>query len=322
MPKQLGSILFVPPIRNKYWKKLPSLINRLEGIIFDLEDSIYFTKKSEARKQILKYSDKGFIGSLKKQNPNLKVLIRINNIRTQFFNDDINLISKMGSTIDGVMYPKAESKDELITLCADDNNVKNVFLVIETLKGFYNLDELIDSSHRVRWCALGAEDFCADLNIDRPLNLYKNPILSKAVSDVLLIAKLRDIKMYGNIWPYIEHENMMKYFKEECLIDCTIGMAGKVLFHPYQIDTVNDIFSDSNDFERMRRMLIGRLSSIARQAKETGLSVAIYNGRIVDMPEMLRLKKWFSSLNVEEKNQIENDLQKYCPEFMSINGDA
>ena len=310
MPKGSGSILFVPPIREKYLRKLPSLINRLEGIVFDLEDSIHFTKKDEARKKILSYSDKGFINSLRQQNSNLKILIRINNISTQFFDEDISLISKVGFLFDGIMYPKAESKDELITLC-NSSHIKSIFLVIETLKGFYSLNELLDPSFKVRWTALGAEDFCADLNIERPLNLYNNPLLSRAVSDVLLVSKMRDIKMYGNIWPYIEHENMMKYFKEECLIDCMIGTVGKVIFHPYQIDTVNDIFADKYSFERTRKTLIGRISSIAKQVKETGLSVAIYNGRVVDMPEIVRLKKWLPLLTVEEKNQIENELQKY-----------
>lgn len=308
-------LLFVPAIETRFWRKLPELAPRVGGFIFDLEDSIHPAAKKKARERILQ--NISVLRALKQQD--IYTIIRINNVNTEHYEEDIVLVKKVmkESLIDAVMYPKPNSPEEIDQI-NKDIGIGQIFLfvVIETLVGYSCYDKILSPDKGVKWTAIGAEDLCADMNIERPVVFYKNPLLSRIATDVALYSKLKGIKFWGNIWPYLHLIELFPFFIEEIINDYMMGAVGKVLFHPYQIEIVNSVFNFDFQQEIRKRLIIGRLSAIEKRSKEEGLSVALFNGRMVDMPELVRLQRWLQDLS--DEGEIEQSILVSFPELRSF----
>lgn len=310
------SLLFVPAIEDRFWRKLSELAPKVCGFVLDLEDSIHPKAKKYAREKILQNLDT--LRALKEQNAHLHVIIRINNVTTVHYEADIELLRALikSSLVDGVMYPKPSHPEE-IERVNEDLQTQKVFLfvVIETISGYLHYSEILCPEKGVKWAAVGAEDLCADMNIERPVVFYNNPILSRIATDVVLHTKLKGIKFWGNIWPYLDSIELLPFFVEEIINDYIMGAVGKVLFHPYQIDIVNSIFNPEIRREIQKRIMVGRLSAIAKRSEKEGLSVALFNGRMVDMPELVRLRRWLQELS---DGDMEKSILMSVPELQSF----
>lgn len=300
-PLNKPSLLFVPALEDRFWSKLPELAPRVGGFIFDLEDSIHHAAKKAARDKILQ--NLAVLKALREKNAHIQIIVRINNVNTKHYEADVDLIRELmkNSHVDGIMYPKPSGPEEIDRINNDLETQKIfLFVVIETLAGYARYKEILSSDKGVQWTAIGAEDLCADMNIERPVVFYSCPLLSRIATDVALHAKLRGIKFWGNIWPYLHLIELLPFFVEEIINDYMMGAVGKVLFHPYQIDIVNSVFNPEVRREIQKRVMVGRLSAIAERSKKDGLSVALFNGRMVDMPELIRLRRWLQELSDED----------------------
>jgi hypothetical protein len=66
--------------------------------------------------------------------------------------------------------------------------------------------------------------------------------------------------------------------------------------------------------------MIGRLSAIAERSSKEGLTVALFNGRMVDMPELVKLQRWLREIS---DNETSEDIIKRIPqELRPLFGDA
>lgn len=307
------SLLFIPAIEERFWRKLPELAPIVGGIIVDLEDSIHPRWKRKAREFILK--QKELLAKIRQQNKDFAVILRINNVKTKFFEGDIELTKSLISDeqmIEGIMYPKVESSEELTILNEKiDANRLLISVLIENRKGCVNYKEILDTTKGVKWCAVGAEDLCGDLGIDRPVNFYNNPLLCHIAVEIALHAKLQGIHFWGNIWPYLLHNELLPYFIEECLIDKMLCAIGKICFHPYQLEIVNNLFAHPYQKETQKRIMWERLSVIKERALSRGLTVAVCTGRMIDMPELVRARRWLEEETDEEfRKKIEGMMKE------------
>lgn len=312
----LPSLLFIPALEERFWQKLPQLAHSLGAIAIDLEDSIHHSAKERARRKVLEKAS--FLTSLRQEYPHLKVTVRINNVRTEHFKRDVALIVQLAETasIDGVFYPKLENTADLDYM-GDSFPVDQVFIAaaIETLMGYRLFRKTLLFEKGVRWCVVGGEDLCADMNIDRPTNFYDNPLLLRIVTDVALFSKITGITFWGNIWPYLLTNELLSSLTEECLMDQRMGAIGKAIFHPYQINVVNGIFNFNTRLKTQQCIMAGRLAAISERAHSSGLTVAIHNGRMVDMPELVRLERWIQDI---EGDQVKNIFKEQLRELKSL----
>jgi citrate lyase beta subunit len=317
------SLLFIPALEDRFWLKLLELASRVGGFIIDLEDSIHPSAKDKARDKVL--TNRAILKALRERNPHIQILVRVNNANSGHYNADIEMLKELVEErlITGVMYPKPSAPEEIDELRNDLNLVEKqvlIFPVIETLSGYTSYDKILSPEKGARWTAVGAEDICADMGIERPMVFYDNPILSRIATDIAIHAKRTGIKLWGNIWPYLPSVELLPFFVEEILKDYMIGAIGKVVFHPYQIDIVNGIFNPEVQREMNKRTMIGRLSAIAERSSKEGLTVALFNGRMVDMPELVKLQRWLREIS---DNETSEDIIKRIPqELRPLFGDA
>jgi len=149
--------------------------------ILDLEDSAQdpFDKnksrdlKINARNNFLKLvNSKEWIGDEFK-NP---VYVRVNSSSTEFFEDDITIVSKIlksGFPISGIFLPMVESYREIeqtISFLSNHNSDKPLEIIpmIETLKGMEGLQTLLEydqSKNNFSKVHYGHFDYCLDANL-------------------------------------------------------------------------------------------------------------------------------------------------------------
>lgn len=309
MNTQKSTLLFVPALEDRFWRKLPNLASDVRGFIIDLEDAIHPQAKASARKSVEQHTDT--LRQLADAHSQLEIVLRINNSDTDFYGDDLELAGHLSdqSLITGLMYPKVEDVSEVEQLQSHVDTEKiSLFPIIETLAGYESYDEILSDEFGVQYTAIGAEDLCADMGIERPSIFYSNPLLHQISTDIALHTKMEDVHLWGNIWPYLTNSELLPDFYDEILLDQQFGAIGKIVFHPYQIKAVNSIFNQEHRYESKKRLMLGRLNALSERSKKKGLSVAIHNGKMVDMPETIRLRRWMDKLDDSETREELQDL--------------
>lgn len=285
---QAHSFLTLPASEYRYWEKLLTLIEQQEicAVILDLEDSISISSKEIARDMVLAHIEE--LSEIKISSP-VKIMLRINPIGTEFYNNDIVLAQKMLSNrcIDTIVVPKVANANEIKKVHSDIPGM-SLFVALETIEGYSNMKEIL-SSGQIEYVVVGAEDLSADIGISRPLVFYKNRILEKIATDVATEALIHNISFVGNVWPFASYPELLPAFQQEIMDDIFLKAIGKVIFHPYQTEFVNFYWGNSTYSEGYKKATLGRQHFLHEQEKMKGLSVGIKDFKMVDTPEDKRI---------------------------------
>lgn len=230
------SLLFIPGNN-------PSMIQNAEvfpsdAIIFDLEDSVSFLEKDNARNLIF-----NFLSA--KKTFSQTIILRVNPVDSSFFKDDIKLLSS--KKIDYILLPKATTgnldilNEELFAFEKENNleETKTIALV-EHAKSIIEVDA-IGRKPRLGALFLGAEDLCNDLEIERT---EKGKEILFARSKVIYAAAANNLVSIDTPYTGINDEEGLRKDAKRAL---NLGMKSKACIHPNQLEIVNDVFSPRKD---------------------------------------------------------------------------
>jgi len=243
------NFLFIPAIKIE---RCGSKINDLDldGIIYDLEDSVAESSKDEARSKLISY--------LKENSSKTLNCVRVNSIRTNFYESDWKAVNEIKP--DMVFLPKIESVEEIKDA---ERRIKDyeisygktldLFVAIETIKGFYNRDAIFSSSKKISVVVLGYEDMSADLGIERP-ELKETGPLNKMLMDLIISSKMYGIQAIGAVSRKIK-ENAIDGVREEALYEKKIGLLGKLAVHPLQIKPINEVYDQDKMVAEYKKKL-------------------------------------------------------------------
>lgn len=240
-PFRIRSLLFVPAINEEFFKKILLLKgkNKPDAIIFDLEDSILPNGKVLARKMLKDYlvNNKEYKNKIYDK---YIVLIRINDIHSKWFQEDLNLVNEINPNL--LVLPKIESAKEIKDI-KKKYKAKNLLILLETLKGIENSKEVLDSMDKEDIISLGYEDLSSQLLIERPENLDSiNPISIIAI-DCLIESKKHNLAIIDSVSRKFHSKSDLNNLKKECLFTSKAGFDGKLAIHPSQIPIINTIFA-------------------------------------------------------------------------------
>jgi citrate lyase subunit beta / citryl-CoA lyase len=278
----LKSWLFVPGSKEKHIKKAKDL--EANALIYDLEDSVTIFEKENARLNVAKII----------QDTNEKVnFVRVNNLNSPYFMDDLYHVVREGLT--GIVLPKVNDKENIIVTdyilsCLEKKHQltsKSISIVpiIETAVGLQNAFDIATSSKRVTRLAFGAQDFMLDLNIRS----------SKEGIEILYArSKLVAISRAANLESPIDtvylNYNDEEGLEKEAQMVKQLGFQGKLLIHPNQIKTINQIFSPTSDeIEEAKKIVKFYDESITR-----GVGAIEVDGKMVDLPIAERARRILS----------------------------
>ncbi|GAB3057478.1 HpcH/HpaI aldolase/citrate lyase family protein [Salinicoccus sesuvii] len=271
--------LFIPGDKKKFLEKVNEL--QADVIIFDLEDSVVPKDKKKAREMVE--------AALRQTKPGSRNFVRVNDIHSPFFIDDISTLA--GTAPDGIVIPKVNTQDEMMIadfLLRNYEKANNLAIgsisivpLIETGKGIMNVVDIAKSTKRVEALAFGAEDYMLDVSIPKDEGnalLYARSILVTASSAADIAPPIDSV--------YTDF-NDPEGLKTASLRSRGFGFQGRLVIHPKQLETINEIFAPTDyEIEEARKIVEAYETSF-----NDGDGALQVNGKMIDAPIAERAKK-------------------------------
>ena len=268
----LRSVLITPG--NNMRMIVKSLTLNVDAGVLDLEDSVPMADKETARIFI-----RDSIGTVKPEGSSL--FVRVNGMTTGMVDEDLKYVVKKG--LDGIMQPKSESKqdiielDKLIEKYEKKEGLKigslKIIATFETAKGILNAYEIATASKRVIAVGFGAVDYTRDLGTTIS---KEGSELFYPRSHVAIVARATGVIPIDTVWiDIIDKEGLTK----DANFSKQLGLKGKFLIHPNQIDVVNEVYSP----KKSEVDYAGRVVKAFEEGASMGLGAVSLDGRMIDI---------------------------------------
>lgn len=253
------SVLYIPGSKERALDKARGL--PADAIIFDLEDAVAPDAKVEARATLKAELDKGGYGNRAK-------IVRINGFDTAWGKDDVAAF--VGADIDAILMPKVDNAAQLDELAALIPNV-DLWAMMETPLGMLNAAE-IAAHPRLKGFVMGTNDLAKELNTR--FRADRLPMMG-GLHLCILAAKAHGVVIIDGVYNAFKDDDGLK---AECDQGRDMGMDGKTLIHPAQLDIANTAFAPSEDEIDLAQRQIAAFED----AEASGQGVAVVDGKIVE----------------------------------------
>jgi len=269
------SFLYVPANREKFLEKAVGLPS--DAFIFDLEDSVPFAEKSNARAGVRAYTPKI---------ADNRVWVRVNGLDTGFAEADLEAVIGVAG-LAGLFLPKVETREDVTRWDAmigalerarglDPHAIKLV-LSIESALGVLNAYAMSTAATRVVSLTFGgAQD--GDLNTDLGCAWsIDGPEMLHARSHTLLAARAArfDTPLDGVFANVRDPEG----FERDTALSRRLGYRGRKLIHPGQIEPCNRLYRPSAaELDYYARVLEAFDHAVAQGSASTTV-----DGRMIDL---------------------------------------
>jgi citrate lyase subunit beta/citryl-CoA lyase len=231
------SVLYMPGSNARAIEKARTL--PADGVIIDLEDAVAPDAKAAAREQVAAAVKQGGFGSR-------EVFIRVNGIDTPWHSDDVTAAALAAP--DAILVPKVNSSEQLEILgqrlldMKADRKIR-IWAMIETPAAILNIVDIAaaakDSETRLAGFVLGTNDLAKETSAR--LVPGRAPMLPWLTTCVLA-ARCYGIAILDGVYNDIGNADG---FVAECEQGRDLGMDGKTLIHPNQVEPCNRVFSPS-----------------------------------------------------------------------------
>ncbi len=259
------SVLYIPGSKERALEKAKSL--PVDAIIFDLEDAVAVDEKVNARKLLAGTLAAGGYGQRAQ-------IVRLNGMDSQWGADDLEAIMEIGPQ--AVLLPKVESIAQVETIaerldahpaCADTQ----IWAMMETPRGILN-SPVIATAHRMAGIVMGTNDLAKELNCR--FRADRLP-MQNALQTCLMAARAAGIVCIDGVYNAFKDDEGLQ---AECDQGRDLGMDGKTLIHPAQVDIANAAFAPSEAEIDLARRQIAAFEA----AEAEGQGVAVVDGKIVE----------------------------------------
>lgn len=251
------SALYLPGSKARVLEKAKTLA--ADVLIFDLEDSVAPEVKSAAREAVAATLETGGYG-------HRETIVRINGLGTPWGLDDLKMV--VNSRADGVLVPKIDTSRDveeirkaieagLASGSRDEprnSGAIGLWLMIETPQAILNAASIAglanEPSYNLQGFVMGTNDLALETGAD--LGQGRLALVSW-LQTALIAARGAGLEIIDGVFNAIGDESG---FLAECQQGKTLGMDGKTLIHPSQIEAANQIFAPSDeDVAWSRRVL-------------------------------------------------------------------
>ncbi|KAL0573478.1 hypothetical protein V5O48_008486 [Marasmius crinis-equi] len=256
-------------------------------IIYDLEDSVSpaAQDKTSARERL-----KAFLNAKNNLPASSRIAVRVNDVTTPFFAEDIAEILQAPS-VTTVVLPKVNAGADLhyaskhIQQAYQRNPRETPLRIVssvESARSLWSIGEIAGWRSEfgeleggvVSGLLFAAEDYCADTSIVRTRSRQE---LLYTRSQIAIAAKAFGLEAIDMV---CIHYKDLEYLKEECEDGRRLGFTGKQAIHPSQVDTILSTFvPTSEEITRAAKILHQMKTAHASQKGAIGL-----DGEMIDAP--------------------------------------
>ena len=240
----MRSLLFVPGHRGGWVEK--GLASGADGLILDVEDSVPFDLKPEARAEVARSAkrvrDAGVTAGL---------YVRLNSLDTGMSGDDLEVVAIAG--VDGFVLPKTYGPDDIVRFDAlvshferRNNVAQGTFEFIcslETAESYATCDRIATASPRVATLFAGT---ARDADVSRSIGFQFTAegletlyLRGKAV--LAARANGLDFPIVG-VWQDLNDHAGARNF---AIQNRQLGYRGQALIHPSHVAIANEVYSPS-----------------------------------------------------------------------------
>ena len=275
----LRSPLFVPGNR-------PSMLQKALGLapdafVPDMEDSVPAAEKQNARDTVASYLPKLAASGI-------KVIPRVNPMDSGLLQAD--LAAAVGPHVYGISVGKVGTAEDVGHISREFDRAEaeagletgRVRLVvwIETALAVVNAYAICAASPRTVAVAFGAEDFTADMGIQRSDDDTEVDYPRRAVCVAARAAGVLALDT-----PYFSFRDP-EGLTRDVLASRRYGFRGKFAIHPDQVDIINEGFGPSSaEIETARRVV-----AAYEEAERAGRGATSLDGKLIDVPVVKRAR--------------------------------
>jgi len=264
------SVLYMPSANARALEKARAL--PADCLLFDLEDSVAPEEKSLARNQVIAAVQAGGYAPR-------EVVIRVNAQSTPWGGEDLRMVAGAGA--DGLLLPKVDGPEALAEVrktLADYGAPADLALwaMMETPLAIIRATEIAAAAASERnpltVFVMGTNDLAKETRA--ALAPGRTPMLSW-LSTCVLAARAYGLDIIDGVFNDFADD---AGFAAECEQGRELGMDGKTLIHPRQIEPCNLAFSPTADeVERAREII-----SAFNRPEHAGKGAISINGRMVE----------------------------------------
>jgi citrate lyase subunit beta/citryl-CoA lyase len=242
------SALYMPASNERALEKAKKL--GVDAIIFDLEDSVGPDAKGEARTRACAAVSAGGYGSR-------EVVVRVNGIGTPWIADDLAALATSGA--DALCVPKVQSAQDVADIrkafeAGGAPHGLAIWAMIETPLGILNAEEIGrvagSDKYPVSVLLMGTNDIAKETRAVQTRD--RLPMLA-SLSHCIVVARAFGLDILDGVYNNFRDTEGLE---AECLQGRILGMDGKTLIHPGQIEICNNVFSPpAEDIEEARKII-------------------------------------------------------------------
>ncbi len=278
----LRSVFYVPGNKEELIAKIPRI--PADVITLDIEDSVPPAEKQKARE--LSHKNLKFAAS-----SGADVYVRINNWETGMTNADCEAVVDEGLV--AICLAKCGGADHVKRLAwkleemeqrkgLEVGSIK-IQLLIETAKGMMNVYEAATASERVNSLIFGAVDYTTDMRVTLTQPIGEEQKWARA----RMACAARAAGIIAIDCPYVAFRDT-EGFEKDTLYGRQLGMEGRMLIHPSQIEPSHRIYTPAPERVEWAREVV---KVFEEEGIAKGSAAVSYKGKMVDTPVYVGAKK-------------------------------
>ena len=263
------SLLYVPAYNQRYITKSRSLL--ADGVILDLEGIL--PEQRENARQLLRdeFTQSSDFGYSER-------ILRVNILGSPDLEMDLNLAREL--EIDAILFPYMETAEQVLQAreLVDGINPELAFMInIATPLGVLNVQEICAATDRLCCIVAGTNQLANRMQID--IRRSTRGIVH-FLNNISLAARAYGVCIIDG-----PHYDIFDEFSCEASTKDAyhLGVDGKAMVHPIQIEYINDIFTPKQeDVEKARRML-----DAFDAASKEGREVIMFENELIDRVQIV-----------------------------------
>jgi citrate lyase subunit beta / citryl-CoA lyase len=261
---------------------LNARLHQPDGVILDLEDSVAPTEKDTARilvRNALRSVDFGVA----------ERMVRINS--GEMGMEDVRHVVAHG--VEVILIPKCESAsaisavEELVNSLREQLHLKHeIYLlpIIESARGVAHAFAIASASELVCGLAIGLEDYCADIGVQRTREGRESAFARGAIVNAACAAGVQPL---DSVFSDVADIEALRISASESK---ALGFKGIGCIHPRQVQVVHDVFAPSeNEILKAQHVVVA-----FEKAKKSGSGVVALGTKMIDMPVVLQAQQTVS----------------------------
>lgn len=271
------SRLYVPGSEPKYF--INAALHGSDGVILDLEDSVYPREKDAARllvRNALRAVDFG----------QCERMVRINQLPLGL----ADLDEVVSESPDLILIPKVETPKQVVEVSsriaeikADYGMARPIWLmpILESSLGIENAFEIAKACDQIVALTIGLEDYTADLGVVKTANGAESLYARQRIVNAARAAGLQAIdSVFGDVG---DLEGLRRWAE----LSRSMGFEGMGCVHPIQIPVIHEAFAPTSaELERAQKIV-----AAYDDAQQKGLGVISLGSKMIDPPVVNRALK-------------------------------